>query len=113
MDAYRKLLRNVLEQDANVSAHHPKLNRVIDDVYLRAIKGEKTLIFSERVETIRALRKGIEERWMDELTARWRQGEPSLTYEAIWGSEYRRQGTTCAAPRSVPERNRCPLSGPA
>lgn len=85
VDEYRRLLRAVLEKDSSHADSHPKLQAVANDAYLAALKGEKTLIFSERVETIIALRKAIAARWRDDLLARWRRLFPGAQEKEILG----------------------------
>ncbi len=82
-DAYRKLLREVLEATPELSQAHPKLAKVAEDAFLAATaRREKTLIFSERVESIRALRKAIHDRWIEDLAMRWARIDPSEPWQA-------------------------------
>ena len=49
--------------------------------------GEKTLIFCERVETIRALRETLNSLWMEEVASAWRFVFPRVSDRELWGED--------------------------
>lgn len=85
---YRKLLRDVLGTMGS-GAPHPKLDAVLADAVEAAGRGEKTLIFCSRVQTLEALSKRIQDVWREHVLARWREVLPGVTHEAVFSSEAR------------------------
>lgn len=86
VDRYRHLLREVLEGLTGASESHPKLSFVMRDVLrAAAVRGEKTLIFCARTETLSELQRGLQSAWEERLLGRWRRAFPDASHEEIFG----------------------------
>lgn len=83
-ERYRLLLRSVLDGMQDQRGGHPKIDLVVKDAVEAAERGEKTLVFCARVNTLRELRRQIEDAWMDRLVERWRAVFPDATKETIF-----------------------------
>ncbi len=82
-ETYRTLLRDLLpDEDA---AGHPKVMQVVADAIDAADKGEKTLIFCSRTETVRQLGTKLGEAWEAKLIDRWRDVYPMAQASDIFG----------------------------
>lgn len=86
IERYRGLLRDILKNLSDERDSHPKLSHVLDDV-LRAAeeRGEKTLIFCARIQTLHELQRKLHEAWEDRLLDRWRRTYPDATHSDIFG----------------------------
>ncbi|KAB2911576.1 MAG: helicase [Kofleriaceae bacterium] len=85
-EAYRRLLRDVLVGAGAVGLKdHPKLDAVAHDALDAAERGEKTLIFCARVDTIARLKRDLDEAWDARLFAAWQRVYPGSTWEEIFG----------------------------
>ena len=63
---------------------HPKLNFVMTDALEAAERGDKTLVFCTRVETLSDLANELKEAWMERLLERWRVAYPGATRDDIF-----------------------------
>lgn len=82
-DAYRGLLREVL---GDKLGDHPKVESVVHDAIAHAERGEKTLIFCGRTETISRLAKQISGVWEGRVIQAWRRVYPGADEEEIFGT---------------------------
>jgi hypothetical protein len=90
VQAYQRVVRKVLKK---LAGDHPKVTHVLDDATRAATeKGEKTLIFCERVSTIRVLRKQLERRWHDQVVAAWQAIEPTWDEAKLFGATAKKKG---------------------
>lgn len=89
-EAYRSLLREVLQGLKDEQGGHPKLRFVVNSTLERAERGDKTLIFCSRVETLRELRREIDRAWMSRLVERWRRAYPSATEATLFDGHHPR-----------------------
>ena len=80
--AYQQLLRTVLRR---VRTKHPKVLQVVDQALEAADRGEKTLIFSERNETVINVAKLLRGRWRKRHLRRWQRLVPGANRTAIFG----------------------------
>jgi superfamily II DNA or RNA helicase len=85
VEGYRKLLKTILEREIDTSGH-PKIKDIVDVVIKAMQRDEKTLVFCERIETIKALRKKISNYWDKQMLTRWQKLFPGASSETIWGS---------------------------
>lgn len=86
-EAYRTLLRDVLAGDGAAGLdEHPKLDAVARDALDAAERGEKTLIFCGRVDTISRLKRDLDEAWEARLLDAWRRVYPGASWEDIFGA---------------------------
>jgi hypothetical protein len=93
VDAYRQLLKKLLPTTATERENHPKVAAVVGNAYLAAVtKREKTLIFCDRVETIRTITRAIEGLWLQELFGLWRRVFPEATEADVWGGDAEGRG---------------------
>lgn len=85
VERYRMLLRAVLAEGRGPEPEHPKIDHVVRDALGAAKRNEKTLIFCARIETLRQLRKRLDEEWVrGHLLTRWREVVPGAQYETIF-----------------------------
>ncbi len=79
-DAYRKLLEGILATNHIVTLReHPKVQVVVRDAIAAAERGEKTLIFCGRTQTISQLGRELDAAWNDRVLATWRKVYPDAT----------------------------------
>ncbi|AKT41239.1 SNF2-related protein [Chondromyces crocatus] len=90
---YRKLLRSVLDKLGARPSDHPKLNFVMTDALEAAERGDKTLVFCTRVETLSDLASELKEAWMERLLERWRVAYPGATRDDIFDTTTRDKDT--------------------
>ena len=79
---YQNIVRQVLEHNTE---QHPKVERVVDEIFQAGDRDEKSLVFCERNATIRALRERVEAQWMDRQLRLWRKHYRKATPEGIFG----------------------------
>lgn len=83
-EGYRQLLKGVLDDVRPTPIDHPKLQMVIDDSLAAVERGEKTLVFCARTETLKELRGHIKERWDQRMLAAWQRLYPGAAREEIF-----------------------------
>lgn len=86
-EAYRRLLQEVVGQLRGAAAGHPKVDHVVRDVLAAVDRNEKTLIFCARVETLRELKRQIEDAWERKVLERWQAAYPGATRAAVFEHE--------------------------
>jgi superfamily II DNA or RNA helicase len=84
VEAYRRLLVDVLDRLAGDGGQHPKLDHVVGQALLAAANGEKTLVFCARVQTLKALARELDGEWHARLLARWQVLYPGAVEEDIF-----------------------------
>ena len=85
VERYRSLLGAVLTDGRGQEPEHPKVEQVVREALEAADRDEKTLIFCARIETLRTLRKALEERWIEGiLLARWKKVVRGADYATIF-----------------------------
>jgi superfamily II DNA or RNA helicase len=85
-DAYRKLLRTLLNQfRSGAGGDHPKLSKVVADAIEAGGRGEKTLIFCSRIATLRELAVELDREWTSQILHRWKLVFPKAKEEDIFG----------------------------
>ena len=75
-EAYRKMLQQVVGDLRDTHGGHPKVDHVVRDALSAAKRGEKTLIFCARVQTLNELKREIEAMWNDHMLGAWRRVYP-------------------------------------
>lgn len=94
-EGYRKMLRRVVGDLRDTRGGHPKVDHVVKDALAAASRGEKTLVFCARVETLHELKREIEAAWNDEMLKSWSRAYPGVPAEEIFdqtGDETRLRG---------------------
>ena len=86
-EAYRNLLRNILDE-VESSAVHPKTSNVINDALDAAECNEKTLIFCARIATLEQLHRELEEIWESRVLERWCRVYPGARANEIFDSRH-------------------------
>ncbi|HSN98989.1 MAG TPA: DEAD/DEAH box helicase family protein, partial [Candidatus Nanopelagicales bacterium] len=86
VEGYRRLLRGVLDELRERPAAHPKLSYVLEDALDAAERGEKTLVFCARVETLAELARELGRAWEARLLERWRRAYPGAARDDIFDS---------------------------
>ena len=97
---YRVLLKRILEMK-RVLDHHPKVEYVVEDVLDSLKKGEKTLIFCERVQTAMTLKRRCDDVWGKHIRELWRKALPAeLSNAEIRRNQrnYQKYCTTATSP---------------
>lgn len=84
VEQYRVLLRQVLDQLQSAAAQHPKLGRVVQETLAAAERGEKTLVFCSRIETLEELARELRTEWEAQLLQRWQRLYPGASEEEIF-----------------------------
>jgi hypothetical protein len=136
-EAYRKLLQRVVGDLRDSQGGHPKVDHVVHDALAAAERGEKTLIFCTRIQTLHELKREMEAIWNEKMSPRGNvstQGPPLLTSSttsrtnlalAVGIRDYRRAsnaGRTCSTshfengilrPCSMPATSQRPTSLPS
>lgn len=82
--AYRALLREVIDELRGGTGSHPKLGHVVEDAIAAAEKGEKTLIFCARLETLAELSREIGAIWESKVLELWRRVYPDAEARDIF-----------------------------
>jgi hypothetical protein len=81
--AYQRVLSQVLDA---MHGTHDKVEQVIAETLEAAeSKGDKTLIFCERIATIEALASGLDTRWAGRILQDWRKLQPDLDLTSLFG----------------------------
>jgi hypothetical protein len=75
-ESYRKLLQRVVGDLRDSRGGHPKVDHVVRDALSAARRGEKTLIFCARVQTLNELKREIEAAWNDQMLEVWQRVFP-------------------------------------
>ena len=83
-EAYRQLLRSVLDGLRDEHGTHPKLTYVLQDALEAAARGEKTLIFCARIETLNELSRQLRAAWTAALVDRWKAVDPGATEQTVF-----------------------------
>jgi hypothetical protein len=83
-EAYRRLLKDILEATGSVNDDHPKLRTAIADALDAADRDEKTLIFCSRIATLEQLRRDLDREWECRLLERWRRVYPGASTEQVF-----------------------------
>jgi hypothetical protein len=95
-ESYRRLLRKVLGGLKDERDDHPKLSYVVRDALDAADRGEKTLVFCARVESLNELSRQLRDAWLDRLVDRWRTVHSDASRDTVFDShetdETRRRG---------------------
>jgi superfamily II DNA or RNA helicase len=84
VEVYRSLLVDVLTRFSGHASHHPKLDHVASQALAAAERGEKTLVFCARVETLRELAAELASEWEARLLRRWQALYPGASEEDIF-----------------------------
>jgi superfamily II DNA or RNA helicase len=84
VEAYRRLLASVLDRFSGQASHHPKLDHVAKQALAAAERGEKTLVFCARIETLRELAGELAAEWEARLLRRWQALFPDASEEDIF-----------------------------
>lgn len=83
-EAYRSLLKELVNQRHSDAGGHPKVDHVVGDALDAVARDEKTLIFCARVETLRELKRRIETEWEQKLLASWQRAYPGATLDDVF-----------------------------
>lgn len=83
-EAYRTLLRRLLDDLRTRPSSHPKFGYLVLDVLKAAEQGEKTLIFCKRVETLAGLANAISSAWEQHVLDLWQRTFPGATAEEVF-----------------------------
>jgi hypothetical protein len=83
-EAYRKMLQRVVSDLRDTRGGHPKVDHVVRDALAAAERGEKTLIFCARVQTLHELRREIDDKWNEQMLEAWRRVYPDAEATDIW-----------------------------
>jgi hypothetical protein len=83
-EAYRKMLQRVVSDLRDTQGGHPKVDHVVRDALEAAHRGEKTLIFCARVETLKELKREIESAWDERMLEAWRRVYPGAAATEIF-----------------------------
>lgn len=83
-EAYRKLLQRVVGRLRDERGGHPKVAHVVRAALAAAERGEKTLVFCARVETLHELKRDIEAEWNERMVTQWSRLFPGATEEDIF-----------------------------
>lgn len=83
-EAYRKMLQRVVGDLRDTRGGHPKVDHVVRDALSAAERGEKTLIFCARVQTLNELKREIEAMWNDQMLESWRRVYPGAEASDIF-----------------------------
>ncbi len=86
-EAYRRLLQEVVGQLRDKAAGHPKVDHVVRDALAAVERDEKTLIFCARVESLKELKRRIEDAWEQKVLERWQQAYPGASREDVFEHE--------------------------
>jgi superfamily II DNA or RNA helicase len=81
---YRELMRGILDELGAEHAEHPKFASAIADALDAADRGEKTLVFCSRVETLEQLRRDLSRIWDERIVDKWRRVYPDASAESIF-----------------------------
>ena len=84
VEAYRRLLIDVLDRLTGNARQHPKLDHVARQALAAAEQGEKTLIFCARVKTLNELARELKDQWQTGLLRRWQALYPGASEEDIF-----------------------------
>ena len=71
VEAYRMLLREVMDRLHDQASQHPKLGHVAEQALAAADAGDKTLVFCARIETLRELARELSQTWEERILRRW------------------------------------------
>lgn len=82
-EAYRRLLRELIRHLDDTDGH-PKVDHVVQDALAAVDRGEKTLIFCARVETLRELKRRLEDAWEQKVLARWQRVYPGAGHGDVF-----------------------------
>ncbi len=91
-EAYRRLLKGVVDRLSRSDEGHPKVDHVVREVLDAVHREEKTLIFCARIETLRELKLKIEKAWEQTLLASWRRSYPGASEEELLGKRGDKSG---------------------
>lgn len=83
-EAYRKMLQGIIKGLDDGGGGHPKVEHVVADCLAAAERGEKTLVFCARVETLRELREIITRKWDERIVAKWQKVYPDATTDNVF-----------------------------
>ena len=83
-EAYRRLLQSVVGRLREETSGHPKVDHVVRDTLAAVGRGEKTLIFCTRLQTLHELKRQIEGEWTQQLLERWRRAYPGAGLDDIF-----------------------------
>lgn len=86
-EAYRDLLRGVLDHLSDDEQHHAKLGFSVQDALAAAQRDEKTLVFCTRVATLTALKNQLDSAWVELLLKRWRAVYPDIEASELFSHE--------------------------
>lgn len=86
-EAYRQLLQEVIGQLRGEASGHPKVDHVVRDALAAVARGEKTLIFCARVETLKELKRQIEAAWEQQVLERWQRAYPGASHNDVFEHE--------------------------
>lgn len=84
-EAYRRMLQRVVGELRNTRGGHPKVDYVVRDALGAAERGEKTLVFCARRQTLHEIKSEIEAMWNDRMLESWRRVYPGAGAEDIFG----------------------------
>lgn len=105
-EAYRRLLKGVVEKLSRSDEGHPKVDHVVKEVLDAVHRDEKTLIFCTRIETLRELKLKIEKAWEQRLLASWRRSYPGASEAELLGGPGAKSGGTKSGGRQGHWRDR-------
>lgn len=86
-EAYRRMLQEVVGQLRTEAAGHPKVDHVVSDALAAVERGEKTLVFCARVETLKELKRQIEAAWEQRVLAQWQRAYPRASHADVFEHE--------------------------
>lgn len=86
-EAYRALLKRLLDDLRSRPSSHPKFGFLVRDVLKAAEQGEKTLIFCKRVETLAGIANAISAAWGDHVLDLWRRAYPGAAVEDVFDEQ--------------------------
>jgi hypothetical protein len=86
-EVYRQLLQGVVGQLRSETGGHPKVDHVVSDALAAVGRGEKTLIFCARVETLKELKRQIEAAWEQKVLEQWRRAYPEASHDDVFEHE--------------------------
>ena len=83
-EAYRRLLRGILQDLDPDASQHPKVDFVLRDALAAAERDEKTLIFCARTATLTELARRLTALWEGRMLEKWRRVYPEASREDIF-----------------------------
>ncbi|MFY0522506.1 helicase-related protein [Archangium gephyra] len=87
-EAYRRLLRGILQDLDPEAAQHPKVDFVLRDALAAAERNEKTLIFCARTATLAELARRLTALWEERMLEKWRRVYPEAAREDIFDTTH-------------------------